>query len=192
MRGKSERNEIAWYKRETNTSIQFSTSHKGLVSWLRNEFGHGALNKKFPAWAFSCEEKLRKALLEGYVSADGCNLELKGVKTTETVTVSKALAFSVKAIVESLGFTAQVSEPRANSTVIEGRTVNSKPIYMVRWRELPKRTQNIRDGIHNWTRVQKVSEELAELEVFNISVEDDETYIADGIVVHNCKQFSKV
>ncbi|MDR1936447.1 MAG: DNA cytosine methyltransferase [Candidatus Accumulibacter sp.] len=27
--------------------------------------------------------------------------------------------------------------------------------------------------------------------VFNLSVEDDETYIADGIVVHNCKHFSK-
>ena len=36
-----------------------------------------------------------------------------------------------------------------------------------------------------------MSDEVGTSIVFNISVEDDESYIADGIVVHNCKHFSK-
>lgn len=75
--------------------------------------------------------------------------------------------------------------------MIDGRTVNAKLTYMVRWREAPARSQTVRDGLHNWSRVQSVGEPGEVVEVFNISVEDDETYVADGIVVHNCKHFSK-
>lgn len=183
--------EIAWHRRDIETACQFSTSHRGLVEWLRSEFGHGGAKKSFPAWALGCAENLRRALLDGYVSADGSSQSIKAVKVVETVTISRALAFSTKSLAESLGYTAQVFEPRKNSSVIEGREVSSSPVYRVRWRPSPLRRQTIRDGLHNWSRVQRVSDANGEMDVFNISVEDDETYIADGIVVHNCKHFSK-
>lgn len=183
--------EIAWHERDTATAYQFSTSHRGLVEWLRAEFGHGGGVKSFPAWAFGCEASLRRALLDGYVSADGSDLYVKGFSVTETVTISRALAFSTKALVESLGHAAQVFGPRQNSQQIQGRVVDAKPIYLVRWRAELQRKQTVRDDLHNWSRVQRVSDVVAEMEVFNISVEDDETYIADGIVVHNCKHHSK-
>lgn len=183
--------EIAWHQRETKTAYQFSTNHRGLVEWLRGEFGHGGAEKSLPAWALGCADNLRRALLDGYVSADGSNLIVRGVDISETVTISRALAFSTKSLAESLGYTAQVFEPRQNSTVIEGRSVNAQPYYLVRWRANPQRTQTVRDALHNWSRVQRVSDEVGTSIVFNISVEDDESYIADGIVVHNCKHFSK-
>lgn len=183
--------EVAWHERDTATAYQFSTNHRGLVEWLRAEFGHGGGVKSFPAWALGCAESLRRALLDGYVSADGSDLRVKGFSVTETVTISRALAFSTKALVESLGHAAQVFGPRKNSREIQGRTVDAKPIYLVRWRAKLQRKQTVRDDLHNWSRVQRVSDAVAEMEVFNISVEDDETYIADGIVVHNCKHHSK-
>lgn len=183
--------ELAWHRRDTKTAHQFSTSHRGLVEWLRDQFGHGGAEKSFPAWALSAPKALRLALLAGYVSADGSKLFTGANHITETVTISKALALSTKALAESLGFTATISYPRKNTTVIEGRTVNAKPTYMVRWREAPVRSQTVRDDLHNWARVQSVGTPGDIVEVFNISVEEDETYIADGIVVHNCKHFSK-
>lgn len=183
--------EIAWHERDTATAYQFSTSHRGLVEWLRAEFGHGGGVKSFPAWTLGCSEGLRRALLEGYVSADGSDLRVKGFSVTETVTISRALAFSTKALAESLGYTAQVFGPRKNSREIEGRLVDAKPTYLARWRTEPKRQQTVRDELHNWSRVQRVSGAITEMVVFNLSVEDDETYIADGIVVHNCKHHSK-
>ena len=191
-RGKrSGADELAWHRRDTATAHQFSTGHRGLVEWLRDEFGHGGENKSFPAWAFSAPEPIRRALLAGYVSADGSTIERTAGAMTETVTISKALALSTKALAESLGFTATVSQPRRNSSVIEGRTVNAKPVYMVRWRENPQRLQTVREGLHNWSRVQSVGPEGGVVDLFNLSVEEDETYIADGLVAHNCKHFSK-
>jgi site-specific DNA-cytosine methylase len=184
--------ELAWHYRETETAGQFSTNHRGLVEWLRTEFGHSGGKKSFPAWALGCKESLRKALLDGYTSADGAHFVVKNVDVTETTTISATLAFSTKALAESFGYTSQVFNPRKNRAVIEGRSVNARPTYGVRWRQTPVREQTVREGIHNWSRVQRLSAESeTEIEVFNISVEDDETYIANGIVVHNCKHFSK-
>ena len=184
-------NELAWHRRDTKTAHQFSTNHRGLVEWLRDQFGHGGSAKSFPAWALSAPKALRHALLAGYVSADGSEFSVRANRVTETVTISKALALSTKALAESLGFTATISQPRKNTSVIDGRTVNAKPTYMVRWRENPLRSQTVRDELHNWSRVQSVGAPAEQTTVFNISVEEDETYIADGIVVHNCKHFSK-
>ncbi|MCW2309699.1 DNA cytosine methyltransferase [Rhodobium gokarnense] len=183
--------ELAWHRREVETAVQFSTNHRGLVEWIRGQFGHGGYHKHFPAWCMSAPVELRRALLAGYVSADGSQLMISGNSVTETITISKALALSTKAIAESLGFTATVSNPRANSSTIEGRDVQAKRTYLVRWRETRKRLQTVREGIHNWSRVQRVGEASEPVEVFNIAVEEDESYVADGIVVHNCKHHSK-
>ncbi|MCF1502926.1 DNA cytosine methyltransferase [Afifella sp. H1R] len=183
--------ELAWHERETTTAYQFSTSHHGLVEWLRHEFGHGAAAKHFPAWALGMSARMRRALLDGYLSADGAEMNIKSVIVNETNTISRRLAFSTKALAESLGAAAQVYGPRANTTEIDGRKVTANPTYMVRWRFDPVRMQHVRDGLHTWTRVQKVTDRGEAAPVFNISVEEDESYIADGIVVHNCKHFSK-
>lgn len=189
---RADRGELAWHERETDTEIQFSTNHRGLVQWLRENFGHGAAAKAFPAWTLGADRSMRKALLSGYLSADGWEASLKGVEVCETSTISKALAYSTKTLVETLGMTAQIYGPMPNGRdIIEGRQIASKPIYKLRWRPNPKREQNVRDELHNWTRVQKVTDTGRFAQTFNISVEDDETYIADGIVVHNCKHFSR-
>lgn len=188
---RSASSELAWHRRDTKTAHQFSTNHRGLVEWLRGQFGHGGADKSFPAWALSASEPMRRALLAGYVSADGSEFAKGPNQVTETVTISKALALSTKALAESLGLTATISNPRANKSVIDGRTVDAKPTYMVRWREAPVRLQTVRDDHHNWSRVQRVGSPGKRMAVFNISVQEDETYIADGIVVHNRKHFSK-
>jgi len=183
--------ELAWNERETATAYQFATSHQGLVEWLRAEFGHGAAEKSFPAWALGMTAPLRAALLAGYVSADGSERTLNSVLVSETNTISRRLAFSTKALVESLGAAAQVYGPRPNTGNIGGRAVKARPTYMVRWRWDPERPQHVRDGMHSWTRVRQVVDARETTIVFNISVEEDESYVADGIVVHNCKHFSK-
>ncbi|MBB4063662.1 DNA cytosine methyltransferase [Gellertiella hungarica] len=183
--------ELTWHRRDTATAHQFSTNNRGLVEWLRNEFGHGSSEKSFPAWVFSAPEAYRRALLRGYASGNGSKVDTGANIVTETVTVSKALALSTKALVESLGYTATVAQPRKNPLSIEGRTATTRPSYLVRWREVASRSQTVRDHLHNWSRVQRVGEPTEVVQVFNISVEEDETYVADGIVVHNCKHFSK-
>jgi hypothetical protein len=137
------------------------------------QFGQGGGVKAFPAWALSASTALRRALLDGYVSADGSAVSAVSGRAIETSTISKGLALSTKALAESLGYVAPVFNAAPNSREIEGRNVDAKPCYRVRWRTEPQRSQTMRDGIHNWARVQNVSAEVEVLDLFIISVEDD-------------------
>lgn len=189
---RSSSNEMAWHKRETSTAFQFSASHRGLVEWLREHFGHGAEQKHFPAWVLGMSEEYRQSLLDGYLSGDGCRPKADGTALVECSTISKALAFSAKALAASLGKTVSVHYRQQQNTVIEGRTVNAKPYWSVRWREQTDvaHVQVFRDSEHEWAAIRKQTPASASETVYNIGVDEDESYVVEGIVVHNCKHHS--
>ncbi|MCY1703581.1 DNA cytosine methyltransferase [Deinococcus sp. SL84] len=185
--------ELAWHGRETKTAYQFTTSHKGLVEWLRAEFGHGAAHKVIPGWVFGLPEVRKAALLSGYLAGDGAAVSTNGNTVTMCTTVSKALAFGLKTLAGTLGHNPSVYLNETPNNVIEGRQVNAQPIWSVRWRMQvdESRRQDFREDGLLWTAV-KTNEDLGYAgQVFNIGVEEDESYVAEGIVVHNCKHFSR-
>lgn len=183
--------ELAWSERTTATEVQFSTAHRGLVAWLRDHFGHLAHLKLIPGWALGQTAPERRALLDGYVSGDGWD---RG-DLVESTTVSRALAFGLKSLVASLGLVPVVYEA-TNSNVIEGRAVEVRTIYKVKWRHQvdEKHAQHFHDdeAWHLFTPIRKVVDSGTPSErVHNISVEGDESYVVEGVVVHNCKHFSR-
>jgi len=181
-------NELAWHERATGTAYQFATNHRGLVGWLREHFGHRAEAKRVPAWVLGLNAELRQALLDGYLSADGW---AEG-SFSECRTVSKALAFGVKGLLNSLGKTVIVHQVQ-NSEIIQGRHINARPIFMLRWRNEVDHAHAqtfIEDGLE-WCPIRSQEPAVIEADVFNIGVDEDESYIVEGIVVHNCKHFSK-
>ena len=127
-------------------------------------------------------------MLDGYLSADGYS----NGTIVECHTVSKRLLFSIKAIANSLGHSV-TTYAQPNSTVIQGRTVNSRPLFKARWRCNPvsSHSQTLKsDGIE-WCPVRDQSDTGNVDVVYNIGVEEDESYIAEGLIVHNCKHFSR-
>jgi DNA (cytosine-5)-methyltransferase 1 len=105
--------------------------------------------------------------------------------------VSKALAYGVALLVQrACGVVAGVKWYRPESTkVIEGRTVNQRERWVVSWYETGNRSAYI-SGAYGWKLVRS-SRATGEVgRVFNISVADDESYVADGAVVHNCQPHS--
>lgn len=185
---RSEFNELEWHERATGAAYQFTTDHRGLVQWLGTHFGHSAESKRMPAWVLGASEDCRRALLAGYLSAD----DWDNVTFSECRTVSKALAFGVKALLTSLGETVMVHK-LANSPVIEGHQVNAREIYMLRWRAqiAEKHAQTFRENGMEWCPIREQKDLACDAEVFNIGVDEDESYVVEGIVVHNCKHFSK-
>jgi DNA (cytosine-5)-methyltransferase 1 len=162
-----------------------------LVEWLRQHFGHGAASKLIPGWALGIDPELRGALLAGYLSGDGCLSKGDGTPLVMCSTVSKALAFGLKALASSLGHSPAVYVRTNQPDVIEGRKVNVLPAWSVCWRPEPERAQSFRDGGLNWAPVRKSEDVEGMAEVFNISVEDDESYVVEDIIVHNCTFHSK-
>lgn len=185
--------EMAWHERDTATARQFTTGHRGLVEWLRMHFGHGAASKTIPGWALGMVREFREALLAGYLSGDGCVVRGAGNPVVVATTVSKALAFGIRALAASLGHCPSVYCREDQPNVIQGRTVNTLPAWSVRWRvEVdPQHAQTVVDGSLMWSPIKEREDDAGLAEVFNLSVEEDESYVVEGIVVHNCTHHSK-
>jgi site-specific DNA-cytosine methylase len=177
---------LRWRRRRTRTAWLFETSHQELAEWLVLHFGRLAHGKTIPAWALSLNEQYRQALVEGYVSADGHD----DGKTITIGTVSKGLAIATRLLVESLGFRTSLRRYADTTKTIEGRAVTVRDRYLLRWWKNGTQRAAFSEGGHAWSLVKSVTAGRELVEVFNISVEEDESYVADGIVVHNCRTFS--
>ena len=170
------------------TTDVFETGHAGLAAWLLENFGEHADGKTIPGWAFGMSAEFRQALLDGYMSADGHD----GKVRLEAGSVSKSLIIGVRLLAESLGNRVSLyfdSNERASK--IEGREFTPKPMYRAIWRktrQFPHEQTAEFDG-HSWMQVKEISNGRAAV-VYNLSVADDESYVADGIVVHNCTHFT--
>ena len=188
--------ELAWHHRETRTSIQSTANSRSLALWLREQFGHLAHHKRLPGWVFGMPASWRTALLNGYMAADGYHgTDDAGKDVRTAATVSPALAFGLKTLICGLGKSPTVYLRTNNTHTIEGRNVYSRPLYSVRWRH---QLEGIRDQTFvadnlRWAAIKKImpASTVDPETVFNLSVQDDESYVAEGIVVHNCTDHSQ-
>jgi Hint domain/LAGLIDADG-like domain len=184
------RGELRWSKRMSPTTTVFSTGHEGLAAWLLEHFRTGSLHKRLPAFVFGMPVEWRAALLEGYVSADGAFTEHR--RQAGTGSISKQLSLGIRHLAETLGHRAALYCSSCNNGVIEGRKVRTHAVWQVRWKVDPRRHDAFADGGYSWLRVKDVGPGRRNVEVFNIAVEEDESYIVEGLVVHNCRERSRV
>ncbi len=169
---------------EAPTCVKVKIYSKPLVRWLSTHFGKYAHGKTLPGWVYGMPEAYRRALFNGLMDADGYKVNESFVKLT---TVSKKLAHGVRILAETLGyFTTIYFDPRPLQTVIEGRVVNQRDTYTVGIRT-PVHTSGVRSYSHTWYPVRKITPTNELKCVYNLTVANDNSYIADGIVVHNCQ-----
>ena len=158
-----------------------------LERWLREQFGGECESKTLPTWCLSMQASWRRALLDGYVDSDGCVTE--GVVSTSSV--SKSLAVGMRLLAISLGHVATLYRREGRAGQIDGRAFQGRDIYSVVWRETLERRQTFQDTNHLFAPVREVEATGREENVFCLEVEEDHSYVADGVVVHNCTFFSK-
>lgn len=184
--------EFHWRRSPQRTAVRLSCASNALAEWLVLHFGRGAANKHWPAWALGMHETNRLALLGGYLSADG-SIGMNGPsQQTRATTVSKALAMGTRLLAASLGYAATVhftSRPR--TAEIEGRQVHQQDTWTTEW--------NVTRGGHRmaeldggmfWGAVRNVTVGQSIATVWNLEVDEDQSYVANGVVVHNCQAYS--
>lgn len=162
------------YKR--NTALISIISDAGL-------YAHG---KKMPKEVFSWDKESVEWLLKGLFDADGCYDTKK--KRQRYTTVSSILIQDVMTLLRGINFYPSCCiDYRAGTHVIEGRTVNVRDRYELAY--LPESTPRLhvydeeRDVI--WSTVYS-SSPSDPYEVYNITVADEHTFVANGTIVHNC------
>lgn len=183
---KAEKHELNWQYRELRTASIFYCSHLHLSNWLIENFGRLSYGKTIPAWALTMSNEYKEALLNGYVSADGH----KEPNRTQTTSVSKNLALGIRLLAESLGYRCSLHKYKQHNHIIEGRNVSGRDVWIVAWDNNQSSRNAFEEGLHSWSSIKSIVNGSENIQVYNISVHEDESYIADGIVVHNCTNFS--
>ena len=176
-----------YYGHKERTAYKVRISNKRL-EYLCSSCGKGAINKRIPSFVLNLPVDLLKEFMRGYMDGDGCCTE----RYYSITTISKPLAYGLVQIVGKLyhrpGSLSLYHRPK--TTVIEGRTVNQHDTYTIHFtKDVRKQDHAFYEDGYIWFPIRKI-ESAGEQEVYNLSVEDDESYCANNAMVHNCQDLS--
>jgi hypothetical protein len=148
--------------------------------FLMKLFGSGAKNKKMPEWFLLLPRDKIEFLIKGLLNSDGYKRK-NGV--IDYVTVSKILAIQVAQIAMKTGrrFNIYSREPVKNS-IIKGK----EKIYNVILGASYSKSLFF-DGEYVLFPIKKIEEIDFEGNVYNLEVEDDNSYVTSSLSAHNCK-----
>jgi hypothetical protein len=166
-------------------------SSVGFARFVSDEFGRGAKNKRVPSWVKRLPTEKLEPLLQSYLKGDGHHSTDEGGNPTErSSTVSMQLAYDLRDIGLKLGYTATASRQRQRtSCVIEGRRVRQAPfIYKNYFYNRANGHKLIpRDGSYVYLKVRKVERIPYQGSVYNLEVEEDNSYCHLSHALHNCR-----
>ena len=173
----------------TKSCFRAIISSQELVNFIQeNNFGESAVNKQVPQLILDLPKNLAKSFLDGYMSGDGCftNNEFKASSVSKELIMGiELLVAKIYGIGSSLYYT-----KRPKTTIIEERLVNQKDSYSIAFRLNRKKHSWIVKDNKIWYPV-KCIEVLDKKEtVYNLEVENDNSYTANNFIVHNCQDFS--
>lgn len=166
-------------------------SQKWVELILNLNLGRCCYEKQVPTVLLNLPKNLCVALAEGYMSGDGH--KDRQWDAFHACTVSKKLAYSMALLIQkAYGVNCGVKKiaSRGSKGIIEGREVNLNQQWGLHFNKVmkPQSVAHV-DGTKVYTPFRgKVKIESAT--VYNISVADDESYICNNRVVHNCTNWS--
>lgn len=145
------------------------------------KIGFGAANKVLPYEAISLDKGKSQSLFDGYLSGDGYNHGNKIMFTS----ISRALLLGFNIVAQRVyGKTMAIYAGRGERTsTIEGREVhcNQEWIGVLSLKNQFGKVDN--EGY--WQPVKEVEDGYAS-DVYNITVDEDHSYTAEGCIVKNC------
>lgn len=161
-------------KHKTFTRVKANST--ALTSSLRQWFGRSSHEKRLPSFLFDGSWDM-EALLEGLIDGDGNRTRNNG---WEFRTTSLVLAMQVRFISLCLGMNPSMTLFRRKSGF-----KNARPMYTVR------ACESVQHQTFRWRGFYCMPASKIELEkyvgdVHNFEVDVDNSYIANGVAVHNC------
>jgi DNA (cytosine-5)-methyltransferase 3A len=166
-------------------------AHLNKKEWveLGEKFGHLAHNKFVPNFILNLPKERLKIFIEGYLDGDGYKIKenyfiFSSVSEKLILTMSLAIQKCYHGV--SINFI-----KRKKQTIIENRIINQRDTYTSNFNYFKIKQQNfivkedkIGYSINNYEKTNIIEK------VYNIEVEEDNSYIVNNLIVHNCKSFS--
>ena len=175
--------------KHTQSTHRMVFSNKRLVNIVEEHCGRGAKNKMISPVLLELPKDLLEQLVRGLLDGDGSS---KGGIYSLT-TVSKNLVMSLNlAIMKLYGVVGNITyTERPPKTVICGRTVNQSDTYTLRFtKEIRKQKHYHETEDYFLAPIKEVVATGSLKDVYNIEVEDDNSYTVNNCIVHNCQSWS--
>lgn len=149
------------------------------------QFGRSCETKNLPGWIFTLPTDKTKIFLDGYLFGDGHFV--KDSKTIISSSISKKLSAGIAVLMRKVYNkpSSLLFSKRSAFTVIEGRTVSQKSPWVVQCSIESTKQKSIIEGNYTWYQF-KDKKETGGCWVYNLSVEEDESYLVEQCIVHNC------
>jgi very-short-patch-repair endonuclease/intein/homing endonuclease len=152
-----------------------------LSAWFDDHCGHGAENKRIPAFILNAPKNIKRAFIRGYWLGDGH----ERFNEFSTTTVSRGLCFDMISMLFDLGRPCFVSE---KEECTDSLGIHRRHCYTVCWRK-----EIIHDGHGTHTeekaiyfKVQKIDNVINTNTVYNITVDKVHNYVANMFHTRNC------
>ena len=172
-------------------AVSLIANSANLARFFLEHFDTGSSKKKIPSWIFESSKQVKKAFVTGYLDGDGCINR----STIQFCTISPSLFGGMRVLLADIGVYARMSIE--SEQMVRGYHHSEKFLASIsgeKVRELfgmdpPSRERNafIQDEDYYYIAIREVVvEEVDDLPVFNMEVEHDNSYVANGYVSHNC------
>ncbi len=148
--------------------------------WVPGSSKHG--DKHLSAGVTSGPREFLRAVLQGWIDGDGHVRR----STVQGVTVSEHLALDMHAIANGLGLS-----PRFNQSnpAMNSHAATRQLRYDVSWATGEGLNKQPMTDSAVWRKVTDTHRWVESCLVYNLHVEGDESYVANGLGVHNCVGF---
>jgi hypothetical protein len=163
-----------------------------IQEWIYDYIINTSPNRALPKWIWTASKEIQKKFLDGYMYGDGSYAICEGATqlSCEISCSSKTLAEDLNVLCHYIGFrTSNVRKQASDSGYKQGAILYGFVFYEENSRkQIPSSyTRNNIDLNPNLVcRTIRSIETLEEQEVWDISVEGNNNFFADGILVHNC------
>lgn len=155
--------------------------------------------KRCPQWIYSCSDSIKKAFLNGIMSADGSyNIDKYGCLRCGIELGNEQLIKDIKILAQSLGYKTGKICYRVRPNMVSIRLRSGKRLkefcesyYFYFYESFNKQEKkyDLENRLQNGFKTEKVisKEFVGKKETFDITVSNDNSnFFANGIVTHNC------
>lgn len=184
------------YQQGTRNACQVLVHDQEFAQWLLSHAGRYSREKRIAAAVYAWPEALRLRVLAGYCDTDGSGSD----RSVRICTVNRGLALDTQRLCHTLGIPASITfhgAPTGYAGPVVTWSIFVPAGSAAALRPLSLRAARTSATAHSssksffleayWvTPILRVTHEEGEGTVYNLSVEEDESYVAEGVIVHNC------
>ena len=182
--------EVGWHFRavEERTVRKYIICMNELFAFVER-YGYYAYGKHIDGETLNLPKDLLKGFIEGVIDSDGCFIN--GVY--KITSVSKELVYGLGQCVAKV-----YNRPfsiyktlRPEKTMIGDRLVNQRDSWNINWKiGSDKQDKAFYEDGYIWAPINKIEWANKRCEVYNMEVDSDNSYTANGAIAHNCQDFS--